>query len=237
MRAPAAARRFQPGQFYRLQNFETLARARRRHAARDGRASRSPAPGSIASAASSRRSCSRWAARPTCARCSKPGEPVVLMGPTGTPTEIAARRDGRARRRRPRQRGALLDRPGVPRRRLEGALLRRLQEARSTATRSPRSRPPPTSSSGAATRRPASRRTRPQDRAFVGNIVQAMVAYAAGALGAQPIALADVRPHHRHRLRPHDGRGRRGAPRRAGAVSRSRRTSRDRRRSTRRCSA
>ena len=32
----AAARRFQPGQFYRLQNFETRA-ARRRHAARDGR--------------------------------------------------------------------------------------------------------------------------------------------------------------------------------------------------------
>jgi hypothetical protein len=34
--APLAARKFQPGQFYRLQNFETLA-PRRRHAAADGR--------------------------------------------------------------------------------------------------------------------------------------------------------------------------------------------------------
>jgi hypothetical protein len=32
---------------------------------------------------------------------------------------------------------------------------------------------------------------RPQDRAFVGNIVEAMRAYATGELGAQPIALAD----------------------------------------------
>ncbi len=33
--------------------------------------------------------------------------------------------------------------------------------------------------------------TRPQDRAFVGNIVEAMAAYASGALGAQPIPFAD----------------------------------------------
>ncbi len=33
--------------------------------------------------------------------------------------------------------------------------------------------------------------TRSQDRAFVGNIVQAMVAYASGALGEQPIRFAD----------------------------------------------
>ena len=131
------------------------------------------------------------------------------MGPTGTPTEIEPRRDGRAGRRRPGQRGAVLDRPGVPRGRLEGALLRRLQEDASTATRSPRSRPRPTWSSGAATRRRASRPTRPQDRAFVGNIVQAMAAYAAGELGAQPIPLRRRRPHHRHRLGPHDGGGRR----------------------------
>ena len=49
---------------------------------------RSPARGSIASRGSCRRSCWRWAARPTCARCCSPGEPVVLMGPTGAPTEI-----------------------------------------------------------------------------------------------------------------------------------------------------
>ena len=43
----------------------------------------------------------------------QPGEPVVVMGPTGTPTEIPGGRDGAARRRRPRQRGALLDRQGA----------------------------------------------------------------------------------------------------------------------------
>ena len=37
VRAPMAARAFKPGQFYRLQNYETLAQ-RRRHAARQGRA-------------------------------------------------------------------------------------------------------------------------------------------------------------------------------------------------------
>ena len=37
VRAPAAARRFEPGQFYRLQNFETLAPVGRRHAPQRGR--------------------------------------------------------------------------------------------------------------------------------------------------------------------------------------------------------
>ena len=88
VRAPAAARRFRPGQFYRLQNYETLAPLRRRHAARRWKASRSPARGSTASRASSRRSCWRWAARPTCARCCSRASRSILMGPTGTPTEI-----------------------------------------------------------------------------------------------------------------------------------------------------
>ena len=38
VRAPMAARAFEPGQFYRLQNYETLSRRRRRHAAGQGRA-------------------------------------------------------------------------------------------------------------------------------------------------------------------------------------------------------
>ena len=37
VRAPMAARAFQPGQFYRLQNFETLSARERRHPSRDGR--------------------------------------------------------------------------------------------------------------------------------------------------------------------------------------------------------
>ena len=42
----------------------------------------------------------------------KPGEPVVLMGPTGTPTEIPSQRDRGAGGRRARQRRAVFDRPG-----------------------------------------------------------------------------------------------------------------------------
>jgi hypothetical protein len=58
----------------------------------------------------------------------QPGEPVVLMGrPARRPR--SSRRDRAAGRRRPRQRGAVLDRPGAARGRLEGAVLRRLQEA------------------------------------------------------------------------------------------------------------
>ena len=77
---------------------------------------------------------------------------------------------------------------------------------------------------------------RPQDLAFVGNIVQAMEAYASGRLGAPPIPLSRGRPHHRHRLRPDDGGGGAGAPRRARAATSIRITSPSAR-STRRCSA
>ncbi len=78
--------------------------------------------------------------------------------------------------------------------------------------------------------------TRPQDRAFVGNIVQAMVAYAEGRLGAQTIPFKDGRPHHRHRLGPHDGGGGRGAPWRPRAAPQAAPLC-DRARSTRRCNA
>ena len=88
VRAPMAARAFQPGQFYRLQNFETLAPGDRRHAPRHGGPGADRRLDRQGRAACSRPSCWRWAARPTSAPSCKPGEPVILMGPTGTPTEI-----------------------------------------------------------------------------------------------------------------------------------------------------
>ena len=94
MRAPAAARNFQPGQFYRLQNFEAIAprvggapllieplRADRRL----GR------PGEGAPLDDRARDRRLDAA---VRRLLKPGEPVVVMGPTGTA-------DGASRETRP----------------------------------------------------------------------------------------------------------------------------------------
>jgi NADPH-dependent glutamate synthase beta subunit-like oxidoreductase/NAD(P)H-flavin reductase len=93
VRAPMAARRFEPGQFYRLQNFET--RARRVNV--DGLPTTLAMEGLALTGA--------WVDRERglvstivlemggssnlCADL-RPGEPVVLMGPTGAPTEIEA---------------------------------------------------------------------------------------------------------------------------------------------------
>ena len=57
-----------------------------------------------------------------------------------------------------------------------------------------------------------------------------------GELGETLVPLPDVPPHHRHRQRPHDGGGEGGAPRRAGART-SRPATSPSRRSTRPCSA
>jgi NAD(P)H-flavin reductase len=87
VKAPAAARHFHPGQFYRLQNFESMAR----------RAGRVPLlmegialtgawvdkeRGLLSLIALELGVSSRLVAQ------LKPGEPVVVMGPTGAPTEI-----------------------------------------------------------------------------------------------------------------------------------------------------
>jgi NAD(P)H-flavin reductase len=89
VKAPAAARRFQPGQFYRLQNFEVL----------------SPLVAGTRMQMEGLALTGAWVDREAglvstivlemggssnlCAML-KPGEPVVLMGPTGSPTHIAA---------------------------------------------------------------------------------------------------------------------------------------------------
>jgi NADPH-dependent glutamate synthase beta subunit-like oxidoreductase/NAD(P)H-flavin reductase len=85
--APAAARRFQPGQFYRLQNYET--QARRVNDTRllmEGIALTGAwvdrEKGLLSLIALELGVSSRLCAQ------LEPGEPVVVMGPTGTPTEI-----------------------------------------------------------------------------------------------------------------------------------------------------
>ena len=87
VRAPFAARHFEPGQFFRLQNFETYApRANGTTLAMEGialtGASASPADGLLSVIVLEMGGSSRL-----CALLKK-NEPVVLMGPTGAPTEI-----------------------------------------------------------------------------------------------------------------------------------------------------
>src|SRR6185369_2188750 len=87
IRAPLAAKKFQPGQFYRLQNFETLApvidrtRMQMEGLAMTGAwVDRDKGLVSIIAL-------EMGGSSDLCAML-KPGEPVILMGPTGTPTEI-----------------------------------------------------------------------------------------------------------------------------------------------------
>ena len=87
LRAPVAARRFEPGQFYRMQNFETLAlRVPGTTLAMEGLALTGAwvdrEKGLISVIALEMGGSADLS--PTCSR----GEPVILMGPTGTPTEI-----------------------------------------------------------------------------------------------------------------------------------------------------
>jgi hypothetical protein len=71
VKAPMAARAFEPGQFYRLQNYEAL--APRVNGGRLGmKGWLSLTPGWIATGLRSRRLCSKWAGLRTFALCSSP---------------------------------------------------------------------------------------------------------------------------------------------------------------------
>ena len=194
VRAPAAARHFHPGQFYRLQNFERLSL----HVRTNGHRAALVMEGIALTGA--------WVDREKgllslitlemgvssrlCAYL-QPGEPVVVMGPTGTPTEIP---DGSA---------VLLAGGGLGNavlfsiakalkahgnrviyfagyRKGEDLFKREEIEASTDqviwATDMGQEIVP----------------SRPQDSHFRGNIVQAMIAYADGTLGEQRVPLKEV---------------------------------------------
>ena len=197
IRAPAAARAFRPGQFYRLQNFEVLA-------AHDDEAGvgrtvlnmeglamtgawTDPDAGLVSVVV-----LEMGGSSDLCAML-RPGEPVVLMGPTGTPTEIhadsvvalvggglgnavlfsigAASRAAGSKVVYFAGYKAMRDRYKVAEiERAADVIVWCCDEAPGFALN------------------PA----RPQDRSFVGNIVQAMAAYGSGALGAQAVPLAEA---------------------------------------------
>jgi NADPH-dependent glutamate synthase beta subunit-like oxidoreductase/NAD(P)H-flavin reductase len=190
VRAPAAARRFRPGQFYRLQNYETLAPF--------AEGTRMQMEGLALTGA--------WVDREQglvstivlemggssdlCASL-RPGEPVVLMGPTGTPTDIEP--------------GETVVLAGGG---LGNAVLFSIGQAFRAAGSKvlyfagykkivDRYKVEEIEAAADAVvwccdEAPGFAPGRPQDRTFIGNIVQAMEAYGAGRLGPPPIPLGEA---------------------------------------------
>ena len=192
VRAPAAARAFKPGQFYRLQNHEVLApRTEDTVLGMEGLAMTGawtdPDAGLVSVIA-----LEMGGSSDLCAML-KPGEPVVLMGPTGMATHIPEASTvalvggglgnavlfsiGSAMRAAGSKviyfagYKALRDRYKVEEiERAADTIVWCCDEAPGFATNP----------------------DRPQDRTFVGNIVEAMAAYGSGALGAQGVPLAEA---------------------------------------------
>ncbi len=196
VRAPAAARAFRPGQFYRLQNYEMLApRLDEPSGATvltmEGLAMTGAWTDSEAGLVSVI-VLEMGGSSDLCAAL-RPGEPVVLMGPTGTPTEIMANATvalvgGGLGNAVLFSIGAALRAAGS--RVIYFAGYKQMRDRYKTADieraadvvvwccdEAPGFVPNP---------------ARPQDRGFVGNIVQAMSAYAEGRLGPPAIPLADA---------------------------------------------
>ena len=193
--APAQARAFRPGQFYRLQNYEVLA-PRVAEAgigntvlSMEGLAMTGawtdPAQGLVSVIV-----LEMGGSSDLCALL-KPGEPVVLMGPTGSPTEIHANST------------VALVGGGLGNAVLFsiGAALRSAgsQVIYFAGYKQVRDRYKIEEIERAADvivwccdEAPGFAPTRKQDRSFVGNIVQAMAAYGSGQLGEQPIPLCNA---------------------------------------------
>ncbi|CAL8972552.1 Dihydroorotate dehydrogenase B (NAD(+)), electron transfer subunit [Rhodoplanes sp. P11] len=190
VKAPAAARAFQPGQFYRLQNYESFAtRVDDTSLAMEGLALTGAwvdrDAGLLATIV-----LEMGGSSDLCATL-RPGEPVILMGPTGAPTEIEPGETvlliggglgnavlfsiGEAARARG---GKVLYFAGYKqmRDRYKVAEIERASDAIVWC----------------CDEAPGFTPERPQDKAFVGNMVAALEAYATGALGDRPIDLGDV---------------------------------------------
>jgi NADPH-dependent glutamate synthase beta subunit-like oxidoreductase/NAD(P)H-flavin reductase len=191
VRAPAAARNFQPGQFFRLQNYESHARAvggsrmQMEGLALTG-AWVDPARGLLSLIVLEMGGSSRL-----CAHLER-GEPVVVMGPTGTPTEIPRGEPvalcggglGNAVlfsiARAMRDAGCPVLYFAAYRRREDIYKVEEIEAATDQVIWSV--------DDGEL---PALRR--PQDRAFRGNVVQAMLAHARGELGPPVVPLSSCR--------------------------------------------
>jgi NADPH-dependent glutamate synthase beta subunit-like oxidoreductase/NAD(P)H-flavin reductase len=190
VRAPAAAENFQPGQFFRLQNFEA-------HAPVIGGSPLLIEPlaltGAWVDAGEGLLSMIALELGTSSRLCGvlRPGEPVLAMGPTGAPTELPSCKSvllaggglGNAVLlsigKKARERGnRVIYFAGY--KKAEDFYKREDIEAAADVL---------VLSVDRGTMIPV---RRPSDRTFVGNIVEAMVAYASGALGEISISLRDV---------------------------------------------
>ncbi|MGH7118795.1 MAG: FAD-dependent oxidoreductase [Acetobacteraceae bacterium] len=195
--APAAAGAFRPGQFFRLQNYEYYAQRLiepRRGAtvlAMEGLAM----TGASADAATGLVSLIVLEVGGSSDLCAllRPGEPVVLMGPTGTPSEIPAGKTlalaggglgnavlfsiGRAAR----QAGSRVLYFAAYRERADRYKIAEIERAADVVVWCCEQAP-------GFVANPERR----QDRSFVGNITAAMAAYAEGALGPAAIGFGEV---------------------------------------------
>jgi len=190
VKAPMAARAFKPGQFYRLQNYETLApRVDGTTLAMEGLALTGAAVDKEAGLLSTI-VLEMGGSSDLCALL-KPGEPVVLMGPTGTPTETPAGET------------VLLVGGGLGNAVLFsiGAQFRargsRVLYFAGYKTIADRYRVADIEAAAdqvvwCCDEAPGFVPGRPQDRAFVGNVVEAIEAYGSGALGSSGIGLEEV---------------------------------------------
>jgi NADPH-dependent glutamate synthase beta subunit-like oxidoreductase/NAD(P)H-flavin reductase len=190
VRAPAAARKFRPGQFYRLQNYETIAaRAEGTRLAMEGLALTGAwvdrEHGLVSTIVL------EMGGSSDLCLLLKPGEPVVLMGPTGTPTEIPSGETvilaggglgnavlfsiGQAMRRA----GSRVLYFAGYKRMIDRYKVSEIEAAADAVV-------------WCCDEEPGFAPDRSQDKTFVGNIVQAMHAYASGALGEQSIGFTEV---------------------------------------------
>ncbi|MHB8666158.1 MAG: FAD-dependent oxidoreductase [Burkholderiales bacterium] len=198
IKAPMAARKFHPGQFYRLQNFESLAPVVGTGKARTRLQMEALAlTGAWVDAAQGLVSTivlEMGGSSDLCALLS-PGEPVVLMGPTGAPTHIAANETvilaggglgnavlfsiGQALRAA----GSKVLYFAGYKKVIDRYKVAEIEAAADVVVWCCDEEPGFELLNGKA---------RPQDRSFVGNIVQAMDAYAEGRLGPAPIRMDDA---------------------------------------------
>ncbi len=188
--APMAARAFKPGQFYRLQNYETLSLSTEgTRLAKEGLA--------LTGASVDRERgllstivLEMGGSSDLCAQLT-PGEPVVLMGPTGHATETPAGETvlliggglgnavlfsiGQALRAH----GSKVVYFAGYKRAIDRYKIEEIERAADVIV-------------WCCDEAPGFRAERPEDRAFIGNIVAAIDAYGSGRLGPQAVSLGDV---------------------------------------------